>query len=394
MKYNYFGVEDFIKDEYFQKWILSTDEMTDNFWENWLLKHPNKKDDVAEAKRFILLMNFNPDEFSDTDFNTTWQNIIEKRDYVNKKSSPKFYILKVAALLVLFLNLGYFLLNQKTTKKAHAKIIIPNKSITLKLENGTTKVIKENINTSLENSKGKVFGNQKGNELIYKKEIEKEKIAYNTLTVPYGKRFKVKLSDGTIVHLNSGTSLKYPVNFIKGQDRLVFLENGEAYFEVAKDKEHPFVVNSNQMNIRVLGTKFNVSSYPEDSSISTVLVEGSVKIYDANKTYNPKTAFLLKPNFKALWKKKTKKIEITNADVDLYTAWIYGKIIFRYITFQDMLKKLERHYNVEIIDNNKTLDNKLFAASFDIETIEDVLETLNTNYHINYTIKDNKIIIN
>ncbi|MGY0408203.1 MAG: FecR family protein, partial [Polaribacter sp.] len=112
------------------------------------------------------------------------------------------------------------------------------------------------------------------------------------------------------------------------------------------------------------------------------------------KAYNPKTAFLLKPNFKALWKKKTKKVVITNADVDLYTAWKDGKIVFRYITFQNMLKKLERYYNVEIINNNKTLDNKLFAASFDIETIEDVLEILNTDYHINYTIKNNKIIIN
>ncbi|MGY0408413.1 MAG: FecR family protein, partial [Polaribacter sp.] len=247
MKYYCFTVENFIKDEYFQKWILSTDEMTDNFWENWLLKHPDKKKDVAEARKFILLLNFNSDKFSTVDFDATWQNIIEKREKIEEKISKqdttKFYILKIAAFVVLFFSLGYFLFNQQSSSKESSKLIIPNRGITLKLNNGTTKIIKENINTSLANSKGKILGVQKGNQLIYKKEVVKDKLVYNTLTVPYGKRFKVRLSDGTIVYLNSGTSLKYPINFIKGQDRLVFLEGGEAYFEVTKDKLHPFIVN-------------------------------------------------------------------------------------------------------------------------------------------------------
>ena len=115
-----------------------------------------------------------------------------------------------------------------------------------------------------------MVGNQNGNKIVYDTETTLEKLVYNTIKIPYGKRFELQLSDGTIVHLNSGTTLKYPVKFIASGNRQVFLD-GEAFFDVAKDKTHPFVVNADNLNVRVLGTHFNVSNYPEDKLTDIVL---------------------------------------------------------------------------------------------------------------------------
>ena len=134
-------------------------------------------------------------------------------------------------------------------------------SITIQLEDGNTQIINENRTSQLIDKNGNVLGQQSGNQLVYNSDVKNDVLVYNTLTVPYGKQFELQLSDGTNVHLNAGTSLKYPVKFVKGKNREVFL-NGEAFFNVAKEVNHPFIVNANEIDVRVLGTQFNISSYP------------------------------------------------------------------------------------------------------------------------------------
>lgn len=303
----------------------------------------------------------------------------------------RFNIFKYAALVTLFLGLGYMYQNGYFQK--NSEIIIPNNSITLQLENGNLKIIDEDGTSKVLDAKGNIVGEQKGVQLVYAKDKEKKILEYNTLSVPYGKRFELKLSDGTNVHLNAGTSLKYPVNFIEGENRKVFLK-GEAYFDVAKDANHPFIVNANDMDVRVLGTQFNVSSYPEDDNINTVLVEGSVSIYKNGESYNQETSTILNPGFKAVWLKSNHQVSIEKADIEMHTAWIEGRIIFRRTPFEDIIKKLERHYDVVIINKNQVLAKQEFGASFNVETIEQVLESFNANYEIEYTIENNQIIIN
>jgi ferric-dicitrate binding protein FerR (iron transport regulator) len=220
-----------------------------------------------------------------------------------------------------------------------------------------------------------------------------EGFVYNTLTVPYGKRFDLLLSDGTQVTLNSGTSLKYPVQFLNTENRQVFLD-GEAFFNVVKDSLNPFIVNTDQLNVRVLGTKFNMSSYPEDQFVNTTLLEGSVSVYNKQDTFDSSKASLLEPGFKAEWNKYNKQILIEEADIAMHTDWLNGKIILRHVPFKNIVKKLERHYNVEIINNNSKLDEELFTASFDIETIDQVFQTFNLTYEMDYKINDRQIIIN
>ncbi len=303
--------------------------------------------------------------------------------------------IKYAAVFIGILGIGYFFMNQhKTTAVTKNQLIIGDDNITLELENGNVKVIQPNGAQQSINISGKVVAEQSGNKLNYEKENSAEKLAYNILTIPNGKKFQVILSDGTEVYLNSGSVLKYPVKFITGINRQVYLLEGEAYFDVTKDAKHPFIVNVDNMNVRVLGTEFNVSAYPEDPSISTVLVEGSVSIFGNDKKYDKATSLELKPRFKASWNKIKTNISVEEVDTDIYTGWKNGKLIFKNIQFKNIIKKLERHYNVTIINNNSKLDEKNYDATFDVETIEEVLNSFNKNYEIAYTIENNKIIIN
>ncbi|GAA3555181.1 FecR family protein [Snuella lapsa] len=335
------------------------------------------------------------------DIDSAWKNVVEKLehplepkaksiDFERRPIRIMYRIFKYAALIVLLLGIGYLL--QKTYFNKPFESVLPSESITLQLEDGSIEIIRLNESSDIVDAKGNIVVSQKGNQLVYTNGAEKDTLVYNTLTVPYGKRFKITLSDGTRVNLNAGTSLKYPVKFIKGENRRVFLE-GEAYFDVAKDAEHPFVVNANAIDVRVLGTQFNVSSYPEDETINTVLVEGSVSIYKAESTYSSETATFLEPGFKAAYDKNYGNITIDKADIEMHTAWIKGKIVLKHIPFDDIVKKLERHYNVVIQNNNKVLGKDFITATFDIETIEEVLKYIDELHSIDYTIRNNLITI-
>lgn len=357
--------------------------------ELWLEDATNKKEFINYVK-INYLIDMNTKKFNTDKSEEKLLAFIFKEKRVIKLKRVKVFF-KYAASIAIFLSVAYLYNNNDETFK---EIKIPSEEITLKMDNGNIKVIDEKGTFTIQDKKGKIIGNKKGSELVYDNKGITEQLAYNTLTVPYGKRFAVELSDGTKVHLNAGTSLRYPIKFLKGKNRQVFIETGEAYFDVAKDLNHPFIVNNSKTSVRVLGTQFNMSAYPEDLNITTVLVEGSVSLYSSEEEYNIKTSTLLKPGFKADWNRGSNIIKIEKADVEIYTAWIDGKIILKHMTFNSIIKKLERHYNVEIVNNNKDLGNDFITATFDIETIEQVFEVINEIHPINYKINKNKIIIN
>lgn len=304
-------------------------------------------------------------------------------------------VFKYVAVLILFLGV-YFYQKQDTItvlEISQQPVLVPkDEAITLQLANGQLQTIKSNEESTLTDSEGNVLGVQKKSQLIYNQNNTENKVVYNTLNVPNGKRFDVVLSDGTHVYLNSGTSLKYPVRFIKGEKRQVFL-TGEAYFDVMEDKKNPFLVHADAMSVRVLGTKFNVSHYSEEENINTVLVSGSVELYN-DEGNNSAEPTLLKPGFKAAWSKVNNNMAVENVDTRLYTAWVEGKLIFRNSSFLKIRNTLERHFNVKINCSNKDLDQQLFDATFDIESINEILEAFNKSYAIEYEIVDNEVLIN
>ncbi len=308
-----------------------------------------------------------------------------------KKSNFRKYI-SIAASVVVLLGIGLAYQKGAFNTKPEPKFDFKSTDIVLQLENGNIQIISENNKVEVRDANGNVIANQDGDKIVYDNTVDLEKVAYNTIKIPYGKRFQLQLSDGTVVHLNSGTTLKYPVKFIAGENRQVFLD-GEAFFDVAKDKKHPFIVNADDLNVRVLGTHFNVSNYPEDASTDVVLVEGSVGMYNSNEDFNAEKNTILKPGFKGSFNKENNTIFTKPVITDIYTSWINGGLTFRNMTFKNIITKLERRYNVTIINKNEKLANEKFNASFKEESIENVMSYFNDIHGINYTIKNNQILI-
>lgn len=319
------------------------------------------------------------------------ERIKKENNVFQKRRFSSYY--KYAAVFILAIGGFYFYqhLNLLGSKQNVNVVVSREEEIILQLSNESTKTIDTSEARNITDKNGKIIGKQEKNRLVYSNAASDGKLVYNTLKIPYGKKFEVQLSDGTIVHLNSGTSLKYPVQFLKNQNRQVYL-TGEAYFEVTKDKARPFTVKTDEINVEVLGTKFNINAYGEDVTSDVVLVEGKVSLYKGKKE-NKKLVFLT-PGLKGSSQIGQQRITKESVNTDYYTAWIKGSLVFKNASFNDIIKKLERNYNVTIINKNKSLGKEIFNARFDNESIEVVLKYLSDSYAIDYKIKEDEITIN
>lgn len=269
------------------------------------------------------------------------------------------------------------------------KIETESKNIILTTSTGA-KVILDADEIKLKKLDGKV--ESKSNTLVYNKDENHKTLVKNTIDVPYGKRFKLNLSDGTLVYLNSGSSFTYPVSFIDGINREVTL-SGEAFFDVSSDSLNTFKVISTGSYVEVYGTKFNFKDYQEDNFSEIILTEGSLGV---KNTINNSETIVIKPGDKARVNYAGAGIEVKEVNTVLYTSWVEGRIIFRNENINNMITKLERIYDVVIINNNDKLDDQYINATIltETESIENVLDYLEEIYDLNYQILNNKIIIN
>ena len=316
----------------------------------------------------------------------------DKNVFYGRRYAPA---LKYAAIAIIFLGIG-LLIKSDIFINTPKEVIQPRlEAIQLVLDNGEIEIISEKGTSLVKDSKGKVIGSRNGNKLVYQGMDKIKDLSFNTLSVPNGKQFTITLSDGTNVHLNAGSSLRYPVSFIKGKKRQVFLM-GEGYFDVAHSDQNPFVVNAQNLDILVHGTKFNVSNYPEDRDTEVVLLDGSVSLSESSDSKEEREEVFLKPGFKGVYNKSGSKISKQEVNTSIYTSWMKGNLVFRDVAFENIIQKLERHYNVVIINNNAKLATETFNATIETkhETIEQVFNYFNKVYQIEYQILDNKIIIN
>ncbi|KUJ63491.1 hypothetical protein AR687_02030 [Flavobacteriaceae bacterium CRH] len=306
-----------------------------------------------------------------------------------KRRFSSYY--KYAAILIVVLGSLYFYKNQALFHVKQNVVIPREDEIVLQLGNESEQTFDINGVGNVTDKSGNIIGKQEKNRLVYTKSYGDGTLEYNTLKIPYGKKFEVQLSDGTVVYLNAGTSLRYPVQFLKNKSREVSL-TGEAYFEVTKDKMHPFTVNTREINVEVLGTRFNVDSYNENSTTNIVLVEGKVALYKYEKT--EQNQLFLAPGEKGSNAKGQTAITKEEVNTDYYTAWVKGSLVFKNASFSEIIKKLERQYNVTFINKNKALGKEIFNARFDNEPIEVVLKYFSDSYAIDYVIDQDQILIN
>jgi transmembrane sensor len=212
--------------------------------------------------------------------------------------------------------------------------------------------------------------------------------AYHQLLVPSGQQAQLTLSDGTIIWLNSRSKLRYPGKFAR-KNRKVFLE-GEAYFEVAHNEHKPFIVNSDLLGIKVLGTSFNFSAYPDDKTVKMTLVNGSVSVTGIHD----REIVRLVPGQTAIYTRSDNKLVLTKDETELYTSWREGQFKFYKMTFGDIARRLSRNFNVTFRIENQEMNSTTFNGSFyNYESLDQILHILQKNYPFHYTITKNEVII-
>lgn len=210
---------------------------------------------------------------------------------------------------------------------------------------------------------------------------------YNTIKVPIGGEYQVMLSDGTKVHLNSCSSLRYPVPF-SGELREVELI-GEAYFEVAKGQK-PFIVKTSDIDVRVLGTTFNVSGYQEDNQVTATLLEGQVVVKDH---YQPEE-YMIKPGMTLSYSKNGKQVELKEIDPELYISWLQGKFVFEDMRLEDIMIKLNRWYDCRIEYEDELLkDFKFTGAAEKDRPASYLLEMIELVTDVRFEVTGNVILV-
>lgn len=265
--------------------------------------------------------------------------------------------------------------------KPQAQLFLSNGKV-VNLEDSKASVIVES-NTSAENSKGVLKYGQQQNENDVQPIV-------NTLKIPNGGEYKLVLPDGTKVWLNSDTELSYSVPFI-GNQRKVRLK-GEAYFEVTHNKYKPFIVSTDNQDIEVLGTQFNVSSYSEDLNDVTTLVEGKVKVGHLRAKPSEHEEFLL-PNDQLVFNKKSSDLLKQKVDTYIFTSWKDGRFVFKNEPLGSLLAKLGRWYDVEIFIKDESVKNIRFTGDLPRHiNMASILKIIEAEMSVDIKIENNKKI--
>jgi len=208
--------------------------------------------------------------------------------------------------------------------------------------------------------------------------------SFNTLSTPTGGQYNIVLADGTKVYLNTVSSIKYPTQF-NGDQRIVELE-GEAYFEVAKNRNKPFIVKSGSQSIEVLGTHFNVHAYTNESVVKTTLLEGSVAVSYKNQKS------ILKPGQQSSISDNFSKIKIKEVDTEAAVAWKNGRFKFDNADLKTVMKQLERWYGIKVEYRGDVSDVRFNGGTFMNKNLSEVLKVLELS-NIKFKVEGKTIIV-
>jgi len=227
---------------------------------------------------------------------------------------------------------------------------------------------------------------------------------YRVITAAYGHTSRIVLPDGSIVKLNSGTTLSYPIKFAANLRQVKLI--GEAFFEVTKNPNSPFMVHAGNLTVRVLGTSFNVKAYQEDKNVETTLIHGKVQVVMDNE---PDKLITLSPNEKLTVAKRAGNTKIAHLPGELKyklqtvavkptdnieeIAWLDRKFAFNNTSFEDVAKIIERKYNVKLIFEQEHLKNELITGVFENEELSRALNLLHMSTSFNYEIKKDTVIL-
>ena len=269
--------------------------------------------------------------------------------------------------------------------KKVARITPGTQKAILHLDNGEQVVLADNNTVIVEDSlSGKI--EQVDKALVYQTESAVKEERFNVLEIPNGGEFQVTLADGTKVWLNAGTKLTYPIAFV-GKERRVRLE-GEGYFEVERDENKPFIVEINGMEVKVLGTSFNLRSFAADNRSTAILVSGKIEVRTSTECIE------LSPNQRADLLIGESKLDVREVDAVAYSAWTKGRFVFRRERLETILDDVSRWYNVTVFYEQSSVKDILFSGIMErYADISQTLEMLERTGKVSFIVDQKKIIV-
>jgi len=358
---HYYNIAELIS-QYLSNTISEEDNEALTRWREESLEHEKLFQKICDTEH-ISQHTIESSRFNKTE---GWDEV-NKRIHLSVRKKFILNIVRYAAILLLPVLLVSIILTIDNTPDYVADIpqqpetfILPGeKKAILTLDNGEVIDLSDYQNKKVNEKDGTAISIDE-TTLNYQPPTEKEKKLkeeiYNTVNIPHGGEYSLSLSDGTKIHLNAMSTLRFPVHFT-GDTRQVELI-GEAYFEVAKDSK-PFIVKMNDMRIEVLGTVFNISAY-QDEDYLTTLVEGSVNI-----ATNSGISQMLRPSEQAIFNTDSNKIKTEKVDVSLFTSWVNGRIHFKDQRLEDIMKTLSRWYDMEVVYKDPKLKDLRFGCNVD-----------------------------
>lgn len=308
------------------------------------------------------------------------------------RTSPR----RNVTLTITFLTLICTLLNHNPSEPYVKEVDPGADKAVLALTNGTRINLSDARKGTLLNLEGIEVTKAEDGALVYKNVGLNSNISeYSTITTPKGGQYKVILPDGTRVWLNAASSLSFSNTLNRSAVRRMKLV-GEAYFEVKKDKVHPFIVMTGKQEIQVLGTHFNVSAYPGKHPIKTTLLEGSVRISAILSKegcgIQTKTEVLLKPNQQSTLTKN--RIQVTEVDPEDAVAWKNGYFPSRTEPLESIMLEISRWYNIDVVYEDPQLAQKLFGGVMSrSEELSEVLSVLEATGRVHFKVEGRKVTV-
>lgn len=357
---------------------------------NWLAEDVKHEEVYAEIKKIrdrakLLHRDFAPDT----------ENVLKRMKRGRGRQIGFRYWWKYAALFILPLSVALVLWQgmKNEAVEEHRQFSAVSRPggerAILKLYNGKTVVLDSTMKSSLIAHEANVRIEMDSNHLLRYSSHDSIEMANanknNELIIPKGGEYQVMLADGTKVWLNSASRLVYPQSFM-GKERRVVL-SGEAFFDVAHDAERPFIVETSRMNVKVLGTRFNVNDYDDNEVVSTTLVNGSVEIVSGDQQ-----AFRLVSGEQACGKEN--ELEKREVNVRLYTSWIDGKFLFNNTELEEIAKQISRWYGVEIFFSSESVKKVRFTGAIvKFKPLEDLVRMIESTSQVRFSVKGKTIVI-
>jgi len=325
------------------------------------------------------------------DENMAWNKLQPNLGPKKVKLMPNMLRYAAAVLLPILILAGgvfYYLKNNEPVVLNLAKLEPTNHNrATLVLSDGRS-VELSGVNQKLAEVAGTSITNKDKTLLSYKQDgVNDGAQVFNKLIIPRGAEYKLALADGTTVMINSASVLRFPVNINAANSRDVYLEKGEAYFQVAKNPSKPFIVHANGMDVKVLGTTFNVNTYTK--TIRTTLVEGKVEAKSANNQ-----SIILAPNQQAVFNAQTNALSKADVDVLPYVAWANGKIVFEAATLDEVMAQLSLWYDYDVDFQAEKIKKIHFSGEIErYSDIKVILNIIEQTGGVRFSIKNRRIYV-